>query len=62
MKTIYISCQEAKRLLGYKNHNSIHYLVQKNRLNEYVVGPLKRKLYSLQEVRNLQNSNKSSKP
>jgi hypothetical protein len=61
MKTIYISCQEAKRLLGYKNHNSIHYLVQKNRLNEYVVGPLKRKLYSLQEVRNLQNSNKSSK-
>ena len=62
MKTIYISCQEAKRLLGYKNHNSIHYLVQKNRLNEYVVGPLKRKLYSLQEVRSLQNSNKSSKP
>lgn len=62
MKTIYISCQEAKRLLGYKNHNSIHYLVQKNRLNEYVVGPLKRKLYSLQEVRNLQNSYKSSKP
>ena len=62
MKTIYISCQEAKRLLGYKNHNSIHYLVQKNRLNEYVVGPLKRKLYSLQEVRNLQNSSKSSKP
>jgi len=62
MKTIYISCQEAKRLLGYKNHNSIHYLVKKNRLNEYVVGPLKRKLYSLQEVRNLQNSNKSSKP
>ena len=62
MKIIYISCQEAKRLLGYKNHNSIHYLVQKNRLNEYVVGPLKRKLYSLQEVRNLQNSNKSSKP
>ena len=62
MKTIYISRQEAKRLLGYKNHNSIHYLVQKNRLNEYVVGPLKRKLYSLQEVRNLQNSNKSSKP
>lgn len=62
MKTIYISCQEAKRLLGYKNHNSIHYLVQKNRLNDYVVGPLKRKLYSLQEVRNLQNSSKSSKP
>jgi len=62
MKTIYISCQEAKRLLGYKNHNSINYLVQKKMLNEYVVGPLKRKLYSLQEVRNLQNSNKSSKP
>ena len=62
MKTIYISCQEAKRLLGYKNHNSIHYLVQKKRLNEYVVGPLKRKLYSLQEVRNLQGSSKSSKP
>jgi hypothetical protein len=62
MKTIYISCQEAKRLLGYKNHNSINYLVRKKRLNEYVVGPLKRKLYSLQEVRNLQNSNKSSTP
>ncbi len=62
MKTIYISCQEAKRLLGYKNHNSIHYLVRKKRLNEYVVGPLKRKLYSLQEVRNLQGSNKSSTP
>jgi len=62
MKTIYISCQEAKRLLGYKNHNSIHYLVRKKRLNEYVVGPLERKLYSLQEVRNLQNSNKSRKP
>jgi len=62
MRTIYISCQEAKRLLGYKNHNSINYLVQKNRLNEYVVGPLKRKLYSLQEVRNLQGSSKSSKP
>ena len=59
---IYISCQEAKRLLGYKSHNSIHYLVEKKRLNEYVVGPLKRRLYSLQEVRNLQNSNKSSKP
>ena len=59
---IYISCQEAKRLLGYKSHNSIHYLVQTKRLNEYVVGPLKRRLYSLQEVRNLQNSNKSSKP
>jgi hypothetical protein len=56
MTTIFISCQEAKRLLGYKNHNSINYLVQKNRLNEYVVGPLKRKLYSLQEVRNLQGS------
>jgi len=62
MKTIYISCQEAKRLLGYKNHNSINYLVQKKMLNEYVVGPLKRKLYSLQEVRNLQGSSKSSKP
>ena len=62
MTTIFISCQEAKRLLGYKNHNSINYLVQKNRLNEYVVGPLKRKLYSLQEVRNLQGSSKSSKP
>ena len=62
MKTIYISCQEAKRLLGYKNHNSINYLVQKNKLNEYAVGPLKRKLYSLQEVRNLQGSSKSSKP
>jgi len=62
MRTIYISCQEAKRLLGYKNHNSINYLVQKNRLNEYAVGPLKRKLYSLQEVRNLQGSSKSSKP
>jgi len=60
MKTIYISCQEAKRLLGYKNHNSVHYLVKNNRLNEYVVGPLKRKLYSLQEVRNLQGSSKSS--
>ena len=60
MKTIYISCQEAKRLLGYKNHNSVHYLVKNNRLNEYVVGPLKRKLYSLQEVRNLQCSSKSS--
>jgi len=62
MKTIYISCQEAKRLLGYKNHNSVHYLVKNNRLNEYVVGPLKRKLYSLQEVRNLQDSSKSSQP
>ena len=62
MRTIYISCQEAKRLLGYKNHNSINYLVQKNRLNEYELGPLKRKLYSLQEVRNLQGSSKSSKP
>jgi len=62
MRTIYISCQEAKRLLGYKNHNSINYLVQKNRINEYAVGPLKRKLYSLQEVRNLQGSSKSSKP
>ena len=62
MRTIYISCQEAKRLLGYKNHNSINYLVQKNRLNEYVVGPLKRKLYSLQEVRNLQGSSKLSNP
>ena len=61
MKTIYISCQEAKRLLGYKNHNSVHYLVKNNRLNEYVVGPLKRKLYSLQEVRDMQNFNKSSK-
>ena len=60
MNTIYISCQEAKRLLRYKSHNSIHYLVQKKKLNEYVVGPLKRKLYSLQEVRNLQGSNKSS--
>jgi len=60
MKTIYISCQEAKKLLGYKNHNSVHYLVKNNRLNEYVVGPLKRKLYSLQEVRNLQGSSKSS--
>jgi len=62
MKTIYISCQEAKRLLGYKNHNSVHHLVKNNRLNEYVVGPLKRKLYSLQEVRNLQDSSKSSQP
>jgi len=62
MKTIYISCQEAKKLLGYKNHNSVHYLVKNNRLNEYVVGPLKRKLYSLQEVRNLQDSSKSSQP
>jgi len=62
MRTIYISCQEAKRLLGYKNHNSINYLVQKNRLNEYVVGPLKRKLYSLQEVRNLQGSSKLCNP
>ena len=62
MRTIFISCQEAKRLLGYKNHNSINYLVQKNRLNEYVVGPLKRKLYSLQEVRNLQGSSKLSNP
>ena len=62
MKTIYISCQEAKRLLGYKNHNSVHYLVKNNRLNEYVVGPLKRKLYSLQEVRNLKDSSKSSQP
>ena len=61
MKTIYISCQEAKKLLGYKNHNSVHYLVKNNRLNEYVVGPLKRKLYSLQEVRDMQNFNKSSK-
>ena len=60
MEKIYISCQEAKRLLGYKNHNSVYYLVQKKRLNEYVVGPLKRKLYSLQEVRNLQGTNKSS--
>jgi hypothetical protein len=62
MRTIFISCQEAKRLLGYKNHNSINYLVQKNSLNEYVLGPLKRKLYSLQELRNLQGSSKSSKP
>ena len=62
MRTIFISCQEAKRLLGYKSHNSINYLVQKNRINEYAVGPLKRKLYSLQEVRNLQGSSKSSKP
>jgi hypothetical protein len=62
MRTIFISCQEAKRLLGYKNHNSINYLVQKNRLNEYVVGPLKRKLYSLQEIRNLQGSSKLSNP
>jgi hypothetical protein len=62
MKTIYISCQEAKRLLGYKNHNSINYLVQKNRLNEYVVGPLKRKLYRLQEIRNLQGTSKLSNP
>ena len=60
MKITYISCQEAKRLLGYKNHNSINYLVQKNKLNEYVVGPLKRKLYSLQEVRNLQGRLKGS--
>jgi len=60
MKNTYISCQEAKRLLGYKNHNSINYLVQKNKLNEYVVGPLKRKLYSLQEVRNLQGRLKGS--
>ena len=60
MKNTYISCQEAKRLLGYKNHNSINYLVQKNKLNEYEVGPLKRKLYSLQEVRNLQGRLKGS--
>ena len=60
MKNTYISCQEAKRLLGYKNHNSINYLVQKNKLNEYVVGPLNRKLYSLQEVRNLQGRLKGS--
>ena len=61
MKNIYISCQEAKKLLGYKNHNSIHYLVKNKRLNEYVIGPLKRKVYSLQEVRDMQNFNKSSK-
>ena len=60
MKKIYISCQEAKKLLGYKSHNSINYLVQKNKLDEYVVGPLKRKLYSLQEVRNLQGRLKES--
>lgn len=60
MEKIYISCQEAKELLGYKSHNSINYLVQKNKLDEYVVGPLKRKLYSLQEVRNLQGRLKES--
>ncbi len=60
MEKIYISCQEAKKLLGYKSHNSINYLVQKNKLDEYVVGPLKRKLYSLQEVRNLQGRLKES--
>jgi len=53
MNTLYISAQEAKKMLGYKNHNSISYLVQKNKLNEYQVEPFKRKLYSLQEVRNL---------
>ena len=62
MENIFITCQEAKRILGYKNHNSINYLVQQRQLNEYTIGPLKRRLYSLQEVRNLQNSNKSSKP
>ena len=62
MEKIFITCQEAKRILGYKNHNSINYLVQQRQLNEYTIGPLKRRLYSLQEVRNLQNSNKSSKP
>ena len=60
MKNTYISCQEAKRLLGYKNHNSINYLVQKNQLDEYMIGPLKRKLYSLQEVRALQEVKKGS--
>jgi hypothetical protein len=49
----YITGQEAKRILGYKNHQLISYLVQKNKLNEYVIGPLKRKLYSLQEVQSL---------
>ena len=55
MKNIYISCQEAKALLGYKNHNSISYLVKQNKLNEYIIGPLNRKLYDLQEVRNLKD-------
>jgi hypothetical protein len=59
MKTIFISCQEAKRLLGYKNHSSIHYLVKKNKLNEYVIGPLNRKLYNLQEVHNLRTGIKN---
>jgi hypothetical protein len=58
METIYISCQEAKRLLGYKNHNSINYLVQNNKLNEYTIGPLKRKLYNLWEVQGLQKRHK----
>ena len=60
MKNTYISCEEAKRILGYKNHNSINYLVQKNQLDEYMIGPLKRKLYSLQEVRALQEVKKGS--
>ena len=42
MKNTYISCQEAKRLLGYKNHNSINYLVQKNKLNEYAADSVER--------------------
>jgi hypothetical protein len=49
----YITGQEAKRILGYKNHQSISYLVQKNKLNEYTIGLLKRKLYNLQEVQSL---------
>ena len=52
-KERYITGQEAKRILGYKNHQSISYLVQKNKLNEYTIGPLKRKLYRLQEVQSL---------
>ena len=60
MEKIFISCQEAKRILGYKNHNSINYLVQQRQLNEYTIGPLKRKLYSLQEVRALQEIKKGS--
>ena len=58
MNTTYICCQEAKRLLGYKNHNSINYLVQNNKLNEYSIGPLKRKLYNLWEVQSLQKRQK----
>ena len=35
MEKRYITCQEAKLILGYKNHRSINYLVQNNKLNEY---------------------------